>query len=110
MLGSLSECTRDVDPEVWRRYLGIVTDGLRTSRDEPNPLRLRRADARADADDDARLAPLRALATADCVASQKELMLAGELYRADDPQLAGERLHCRLLLHRLNAASRTNRA
>ena len=25
MLGTLSECTRDVDPEVWRRYLGIVT-------------------------------------------------------------------------------------
>ena len=35
MLGSLSECTRDVDPEVWRRYLGIITDGLRTQRDEP---------------------------------------------------------------------------
>lgn len=38
MLGSLSECTRDVDPEVWRRYLGIVTDGLRTCREEPAPL------------------------------------------------------------------------
>ncbi|HEX3873629.1 MAG TPA: TetR/AcrR family transcriptional regulator [Solirubrobacteraceae bacterium] len=38
MLGSLSECTRDVDPQVWRRYLGIVTDGLRTSRDAPSPL------------------------------------------------------------------------
>jgi AcrR family transcriptional regulator len=38
MLGSLSECTRDVDPEIWRRYLGIVTDGLRTRRDEPSPL------------------------------------------------------------------------
>jgi AcrR family transcriptional regulator len=34
MLGSLSELTRDADPEVWRRYLGIVTDGLRTRRDE----------------------------------------------------------------------------
>ncbi len=34
MLGTLSECTRDVDPDVWRRYLGIVTDGLRTQRDE----------------------------------------------------------------------------
>jgi AcrR family transcriptional regulator len=32
MLGALSECTRDVDPEVWRRFLGIVTDGLRTER------------------------------------------------------------------------------
>jgi len=38
MLGSLSECTRDVDPEIWRRYLGILTDGLRTRRDEPAPL------------------------------------------------------------------------
>ena len=38
MLGSLSECTRNVDPEVWRRFLGIITDGLRTRRDEPNPL------------------------------------------------------------------------
>jgi AcrR family transcriptional regulator len=38
MLGSLSECTRDVDPEAWRRYLGIITDGLRTRRDEPTPL------------------------------------------------------------------------
>jgi AcrR family transcriptional regulator len=38
MLGSLSECTRDVDPEVWRRFLGILTDGLRTRRDSPSPL------------------------------------------------------------------------
>jgi AcrR family transcriptional regulator len=33
MLGALSEVTRDVDPEIWRRYLGIVVDGLRTRRD-----------------------------------------------------------------------------
>jgi AcrR family transcriptional regulator len=39
MLGSLSECTRDVDPEVWRRFLGIITDGLKARRDEPTPLR-----------------------------------------------------------------------
>jgi AcrR family transcriptional regulator len=38
MLGSLSECTRDVDPAIWRRYLGILTDGLRTRRDGPTPL------------------------------------------------------------------------
>ena len=38
MLGSLSECTREVDPEVWRRYLGILTDGLRARRDDPGPL------------------------------------------------------------------------
>jgi AcrR family transcriptional regulator len=35
MLGSLSECTRDVDPAIWRRYFAIVTDGLRARRDEP---------------------------------------------------------------------------
>jgi AcrR family transcriptional regulator len=38
MIGSLSECTRDVDPEIWRRYLGIVMDGLRTSRAAPAAL------------------------------------------------------------------------
>ena len=38
MLGSLSECSRGVDPEIWRRYLGIVTDGLRARRDEPSAL------------------------------------------------------------------------
>jgi AcrR family transcriptional regulator len=39
MLGTLSECTRDVDPEIWRRYVGILTDGLRTSRAQPTALR-----------------------------------------------------------------------
>ncbi len=38
MLGSLSECTRDTDPEVWRRFLGIITDGMRTSREQPSAL------------------------------------------------------------------------
>jgi AcrR family transcriptional regulator len=38
MLGSLSECTRDVDPQIWRRFLGILTDGLRTRRDSPSAL------------------------------------------------------------------------
>jgi AcrR family transcriptional regulator len=38
MLGSLSECTRDVDPEVWRRLLGIITDGMASRRDGPSPL------------------------------------------------------------------------
>jgi AcrR family transcriptional regulator len=38
MLGSLSECTRSVDPAIWRRYLGILTDGLCTRRDGPTPL------------------------------------------------------------------------
>ena len=39
MIGSLSECTRDIDPEVWRRFLGIVTDGLATRRDGPSALK-----------------------------------------------------------------------
>jgi AcrR family transcriptional regulator len=38
MLGSISECTREIDPELWRRYVGIITDGLRTRRDAPTPL------------------------------------------------------------------------
>ena len=38
MLGSLSECTREADPDAWRRFLGIIADGLRTSRDAPTPL------------------------------------------------------------------------
>jgi AcrR family transcriptional regulator len=38
MLDSLSECARNVDPEIWRRYLGIFTDGLRTQRDQPTAL------------------------------------------------------------------------
>jgi AcrR family transcriptional regulator len=38
MLGSLSECTRNVDPEVWRRFLGLLTDGMRTRREGPSPL------------------------------------------------------------------------
>jgi AcrR family transcriptional regulator len=38
MLGFVSDCTRDVDPAIWRRFLGILTDGLRTSRDAPSPL------------------------------------------------------------------------
>jgi AcrR family transcriptional regulator len=38
MLGSLSECTREVEPDVWRRFLGIVADGLRAGRDGPSAL------------------------------------------------------------------------
>jgi maltose O-acetyltransferase len=37
--------------------------------------------------------------------SQKQRMLRGESYRADDPELAAERHRCRLLVERLNAAS-----
>jgi AcrR family transcriptional regulator len=38
MLGSLSECTREADPDAWRRYLAIIADGLCTRRDAPTPL------------------------------------------------------------------------
>jgi AcrR family transcriptional regulator len=38
MLGALIDYTHDVDPEAWRRLLGIVLDGLRTRRDGPSPL------------------------------------------------------------------------
>jgi AcrR family transcriptional regulator len=38
MLGALVDATRDLDPVVWRRYLTIVLDGLRTSRATPTPL------------------------------------------------------------------------
>jgi len=38
MLGALADYTREVAPDVWRRFLGIVVDGLRTRRDAPSPL------------------------------------------------------------------------
>jgi len=37
------------------------------------------------------------------MASQKELMLAGQTYLSDDPELREDRLRCRLLTERLNA-------
>lgn len=39
------------------------------------------------------------------MASHKARMLAGEPYRADDPELNAERVRCRLLLERLNSTS-----
>ena len=38
MLASLIDASRDVDPEVWRRYLALTLDGLRARRDEPTAL------------------------------------------------------------------------
>ena len=38
MLGALIDYTHDVDPEAWRRMLGIVLDGLRARREGPTPL------------------------------------------------------------------------
>jgi hypothetical protein len=38
MLGEIIEIAGDVSPDLWRRYLAIVLDGLRTRRDDPTPL------------------------------------------------------------------------
>jgi hypothetical protein len=38
MLGALADATRDVEPELWRRFLAIALGGLRTRRDAPSPL------------------------------------------------------------------------
>jgi AcrR family transcriptional regulator len=38
MLAEVIEISGDVSPDLWRRYLGIVLDGLRTRRDGPTPL------------------------------------------------------------------------
>jgi hypothetical protein len=38
MLGTVMDRTRDVAPEVWRRYLGLVLDGLRPGAPTPLPV------------------------------------------------------------------------
>jgi len=38
MISSVAEYTRDVDPEVWRRYLALLLDGLRAAPGAPTPL------------------------------------------------------------------------
>jgi AcrR family transcriptional regulator len=38
MLGAVIDSTRTTEPDVWRRYLGIVLDGLRTRRNAPTDL------------------------------------------------------------------------
>lgn len=38
MLGVVMDRTRDVDPELWRRYLALVLDGLRTDAAPPLPV------------------------------------------------------------------------
>ncbi|GAA3340632.1 TetR/AcrR family transcriptional regulator [Amorphoplanes nipponensis] len=38
MISSVAECTRGVDPEVWRRYLTLLLDGLRATPRGPSPL------------------------------------------------------------------------
>ncbi|PFG41485.1 TetR family transcriptional regulator [Isoptericola jiangsuensis] len=38
MLGAVTERSRDVAPDLWRRYVTLLLDGLRTHRDSPTPL------------------------------------------------------------------------
>lgn len=38
MLGALADVTGGVEPEFWRRFLGILLDGMRTRRRKPTPL------------------------------------------------------------------------
>jgi AcrR family transcriptional regulator len=38
MLGGVIDSTRTTEPDAWRRYLGIVLDGLRTRRNAPTDL------------------------------------------------------------------------
>lgn len=38
MLGAVVDYTRDIDPDAWRRFLGIVLDGLQADRGGPTPL------------------------------------------------------------------------
>jgi hypothetical protein len=38
MLGAVIDSTRATEPDAWRRYFGIVLDGLRTRRNTPTDL------------------------------------------------------------------------
>jgi AcrR family transcriptional regulator len=38
MLGAVAEYSQHVQPRLWRRYLALLLDGLRTERDTPSPL------------------------------------------------------------------------
>ncbi|MGW0791710.1 TetR/AcrR family transcriptional regulator [Streptomyces sp. NPDC002911] len=38
MLGAVTLHSRDVAPELWKRYLTLILDGLRHDRDSPTPL------------------------------------------------------------------------
>ncbi len=38
MLGAVTQHSRDVSPELWKRYLTLILDGLRHNRDRPTPL------------------------------------------------------------------------
>lgn len=38
MVGTIADAAREVSPELWRRYLALVLDGLRSERPAPNAL------------------------------------------------------------------------
>ena len=38
MLGAVMDRSRDVEPELWRRYLAIILDGLRPQAATPLPI------------------------------------------------------------------------
>jgi len=38
MVGTVLDYSRDVEPELWRRYLALLLDALRARRDDPAPL------------------------------------------------------------------------
>lgn len=40
MLSTVAEYAGDVEPELWRRYLALLLDGLRPAREAPSPLPL----------------------------------------------------------------------
>ncbi|GAA4038823.1 TetR/AcrR family transcriptional regulator [Nonomuraea soli] len=44
MIGATAEHSRDVAPELWRRYLTVLLDGLRPARNSPTPLAHRALD------------------------------------------------------------------
>jgi hypothetical protein len=39
MIGSVTDYTHDVQPGVWRRYLGLLLDGLRAEPGAPSELK-----------------------------------------------------------------------
>jgi AcrR family transcriptional regulator len=38
MIGAVADATRDIAPDTWERFLGIVLDGMAQSRSSPTPL------------------------------------------------------------------------
>ncbi|MEV1177705.1 hypothetical protein [Nonomuraea sp. NPDC049784] len=44
MVGATAEHSRHVAPELWRRYLTLLLDGLRPARNSPTPLAHRALD------------------------------------------------------------------